>query len=47
MRSALREATTAVRAKAENIRQKLDQVLADTDKLVNQLESDETESAKQ
>jgi hypothetical protein len=47
MRGALRDATTAVRAKAENIRQKLDQVLADTDKLVSQLESDETESAKQ
>ncbi len=44
---ALREATTAVRAQAEDVRKKIEQVLADTDRLVSTLESDEAKAAKQ
>ena len=44
---ALREATTAVRTQAEDVRKKIEQVLADTDRLVSTLEADEAKSAKQ
>jgi hypothetical protein len=47
MKVALREATTAVRAHAENVRQKIEQVLTDTDRIVSSLESDEDRAAKQ
>lgn len=46
MKLALRNATTAVRVRAEDVRKKIDQALADSDRLVGQLESDETTSAK-
>jgi hypothetical protein len=45
VKRALAEATTAVRAKAQDIRQRIEQVLAETDKLLNVLESDETKNA--
>ena len=47
MKLALREATTAVRAHAEDVRQKIEQVLTDTDRIVSSLESDEDQAAKQ
>ena len=45
MKRALRDATTAVRSHAENVRQKIERALADTDQLVGNLESDEGEAA--
>ena len=39
--------TTAVRAHAEDVRQKIEQVLTDTDRIVSSLESDEDQAAKQ
>ena len=41
----LRDATAAVRSQAENIRQKIERVLSDADRLVGSLESDEREAA--
>ena len=42
----LAEATTAVRAKAQDMRQRMEQVLSATDKLVTVLESDEQQAAE-
>jgi uncharacterized phage infection (PIP) family protein YhgE len=47
MKASLRDATAAVKAKAEDVRKKLDQVLTDTDRLVGSLESDEAKAAGQ
>ena len=47
MKLALREATSSVRKQAEDVRQKIEQVLADTDRLVSRLESDEDKAVKQ
>jgi len=47
MRLALREATVAIRARAEDVRQKIEEVLADTERIVSTLESDEAKAAKQ
>jgi len=47
MKLALREATSTVRKQAEDVRQKIEQVLADTDRLVSRLESDEDKAVKQ
>jgi uncharacterized phage infection (PIP) family protein YhgE len=44
---ALRDATTAVRTHAEDVRQKIEQVLTETDRIVTTLESDEDKAAKQ
>ena len=43
----LRKATEAVRTQAEDTRMRIEQVLADTDKIVGTLESDETKAAEQ
>jgi hypothetical protein len=44
VKRALAEATTAVRAKAQDIRQRIEQVLTETDKLLGALESDESKA---
>ncbi len=45
VKRALAEATTAVRAKAQDVRQRIEHVLTETDKLLGALESDETKAA--
>lgn len=47
IRSSLREATQAVRSQAEDIRMRIEQVIADTDNIVGTLESDETKASEQ
>ena len=47
MKLALRDATTAVRAKAEDVRQRIERVLTDAERLVSSLESDEAKAATQ
>jgi ElaB/YqjD/DUF883 family membrane-anchored ribosome-binding protein len=47
MKNSLREATTAVREHAQNVRQKIEQVLTDTDNLVRNLELDEQKASGQ
>lgn len=47
VKRSLAEATSAVRAKAEDVRQRIDQVLADADRIVGSLEADETRAAEQ
>jgi chromosome segregation ATPase len=46
MKSALQEATAAVRTRTEDIRQRINRVLADTDSIINTLEADETKAAE-
>jgi DNA repair exonuclease SbcCD ATPase subunit len=46
MKLALQEATAAVRARTEDIRQRIEKVLADTDTIINSLETDETKAAE-
>jgi hypothetical protein len=41
----LAEATTAVRAKAQDLQQRIEHALAETDKLLGSLESDETKAS--
>lgn len=47
MKKTLHDATLAVRSHAENVRQKIEMALADADKLVGHLESDEGQAAKE
>jgi cellobiose-specific phosphotransferase system component IIA len=47
VKRSLAEATSAVRAKGQDVRQRIDQVLADADKIVGTLEADETKEAEQ
>jgi hypothetical protein len=47
MKLALRDATIAVRAHAEDVRQKIEQVLTETDRIVTSLESFEEKAATQ
>jgi len=47
IKSSLREATNAVHTHAEDIRKRIEQVLADTDRIVSTLESDETKALEQ
>jgi len=44
VKHSLAEATTAVRAKAQDVRQRIEHVLAETDKLLGSLESDENKA---
>lgn len=45
LKRALRDATVAVRTRAQDTRSRIDRVLADTDRIVGALESDETRAA--
>ena len=45
MKQGLRAATSAVRSRAQDTRSRIDRVLADTDRIVGALESDETRAA--
>jgi surfactin synthase thioesterase subunit len=45
MKQDLRAATSAVRTRAQDTRSRIDRVLADTDRIVSALESDETRAA--
>ena len=45
MKQGLRAATSAVRLRAQDTRSRIDRVLADTDRIVDALESDETRAA--
>jgi flagellin-specific chaperone FliS len=45
LKRALRDATAAVRARAQDSRSRIDRVLADTDRIVGALESDEARAA--
>lgn len=45
VKRALAEATTAVRAKASDARQRIEHGLAETDKILHALESDEQQAA--
>ena len=45
MKQALRSATTAVRARAEDTRSRIDRLISDTDRIVGALESDEARAA--
>lgn len=47
IKSSLREATLAVRARAEDTRKRIEQVLSDTDNILGTLESDETKATEQ
>jgi hypothetical protein len=47
IKSSLREAANAVHTHAEDIRKRIEQVLADTDRIVSTLESDETKALEQ
>jgi len=47
IKTSLREAINAVRTHAEDIRKRIEQVLADTDRIVSTLESDETKATEQ
>ena len=47
VRDALRHAVDSVRSRAEDSRRRIDQVLADADRVVNTLESDEIEAASE
>ena len=46
MKAALRDATSAVRAQAQNVQQQIERVLTDADRLVGSLESDEEQAEK-
>lgn len=46
LRSALREAVSAVRTRAEDTRRRIEQVLADADEVIDRLESDERTAAE-
>jgi hypothetical protein len=45
MKSALQNATASVRARTEDIRQRIEQVQADTDRIIGALEGEEEKAA--
>jgi hypothetical protein len=47
VKRALAEATAAVRAKAQDVRHRIEQVVSETDRLLGALESDETKAANE